>query len=119
MSSTFKTLSLGVASFDKNRFQSQVDLFNRHEKRDAQPDVAADGASTSAATALPAELDFFGQSGKTEKARTKGKQRESNSEPNDEESTAVLSKKKRKRGSREDGELCLPPGTRFMCDSHR
>ena len=109
MSSAFKTLSLGVGSFDKSRFQSQVDLFNRHEKRTAQPDVEASGASSSAATALPTELDFFGQSAKANNAKAKGKQKATSASTTDEDTAAALSKKKRKRGNQEDGELCLLP----------
>jgi hypothetical protein len=58
MSAAFRTLSLGVGSFEKARFGSQVDVFDRQERQDhgSQPSSVA-GPST-----LSAELDFFGSS---------------------------------------------------------
>ncbi|CAO1632814.1 unnamed protein product [Sympodiomycopsis kandeliae] len=92
-SAAFKTLSMGVGSFDPSRFQSQVDLFNRHENKASQPDVPSSSAAAAAAStsALPAELDFFNTSNK---GSNKGKSKQNDNEPAKDGSSA----KKRKRG---------------------
>lgn len=94
MSAAFRTLSLGVGSFDKSRFGSQVDVFDRQERQDhgSQPSSVA-GPST-----LPAELDFFGSSsggGKEAKKPVNGRQSGASGDDLAEELTK--SNKKRKR----------------------
>lgn len=100
MSSAFKTLSLGVGSFDRNRFQSQVDLFNKHEKKNATADVDGDGAGSGGAgastSALPAELDFFGPSSNSGGGGSKKKAEKQGGDGKDEAVQQSLAKKRKR-----------------------
>lgn len=115
MSAAFRTLSQGIGGFDKARFGSQVDVFNRNDDPQTSRSKSSSVAGTSKATILPAELDFFGSSSSSapSKKKSKGKNGATTDDVDDSIIDELSKPKKRKRSTaaNEEGEPAVTPAT--------